>query len=463
MLIRHEAPPILRQTIGYSVPDRCRALEISTYPLDDPADERRIKYYGRNGAKTQGYVVAINRKGVTPNAGIRDPREPFAGSDTIQHVFSLSEKPGAAQAHLIGAVTGPYVAGENDWHGMFLVTREEKHVPTFGALHAEEMTQLHSLIERTLRFMKGQNPDATRFVGFSFSPLENLRRMDIAFPDGVQEALFPRSPVQNLATIHAHAVMMDARHIKPHPVSDKPFDQRMVQEPHLERLLDIFTRLVFDSVQREFPDIDFGYAQHTDADERFPKGGFITISSQALSSPRMGEFMRRLHQQYEDVYWRIADTVADKRQLMSGRVTMRSPEEAQARITALLQGDEFRDLPEATKRFLRLLRRLKNPDNIFTPQMPMQERAARVEEMVLLGPSYNVLYYQPNTTQVTIAIVPRWLSGASPLETAGVFKDQQSVDQAAFEPSFSAHKTRGRRLVEYLTHAGNTRRSRKIF
>ncbi len=49
-----------------------------------------------------------------------------------------------------------------------------------------------------------------------------------------------------------------------------------------------------------------------------------------------------------------------------------------------------------------------------------------------------------------IAIEPRWVSGASPLETVGVYKDQYLMDSEAFQSIMQTHYGTATQFAHYL-------------
>ncbi len=437
-MIEFSPKPATMHTLSSQISSaqRCRALERDSYPLD-PGMEDLAELVGSSRGP-QIYVATINRGGLTADSSFRDPRKPFAETGTDIGEIPLSTNPGHASARLIGAVTGPYLPPENSWHGMLLVTREEKPIPTPASLHAEELTNIHRMVAQHL--LGPNKPNRFRFVGFSISPFENKRTINLATPDGIRPVLFPRSPVQNLATLHLHLGEGDYKTLQQAPTDpNKRFDRRMLNEPKLDALLEILRETVILEVAREFPDLPISYSEHTQDDMAFPKGAFITLPKHYLTSSRFAEFVKRFDQQFQDVYWKIADVFADKNLLMDGVVKVRPPEEIEIKLSELLSSDQFSMLPKQAQKLLRLVARLKDPKQMINENMEPMEIAKIIENFILLGPAYNAVYYMNSQTTFTFAITPRWLSGASPIETIGILKDHTVVTEEEFLPAMRAH------------------------
>jgi hypothetical protein len=446
--------------IRYSIVPRARHLEVSSNSLT-PADEALLDSMIAQGAPSQTYVVRINRTGVTPDAPFRDPRTTFENQRTLFHSLDLSSQQDAAQVHLIGAVTGPYAGqpGKGDeWHGMFLVTRGERPVPTFGELHANELHTLHILMGKTLDFMqRDQLPSGNinGFIGFSFSPLETRRQMSIDLPEveGRGSILFPRSPVQNIGSVHAHIVKMNSKYLQDSPDSSpEKFDRRMTREPKLDSLVDIFRKLVYEPTLTGGSTVPVEYIEHAEDDTLFPKGILMVFPRDQLHDPEFSSFMGRLHDNAQSAYNRIADIFLDVKLTSSGIVAMRAPQAVRERLDDFMQESDIVALSERAKRFITMLSKLKKPDAMLPPTMSMGERSKEAENLVLLGLAYNLVYYYPTREPgiLVVGLEPRWISGASPIETFGIFKDHLSVDKASAEALMEDHRQAGQEWVEHL-------------
>jgi hypothetical protein len=441
----------LRSDRSYSHTPRARALENHTYPASTEESAEIWQYLQENGAATARYVAGINRTGAFPNASIRDPREPFRESETILGTEKLSHFPFSADMHIIGGVTGPYVAGEGDWHGMLLITRGKKPVPTFSQLTSSEMHKLHRNIAETLTFLEGEMPQNTNVIGFSFSPLEHKRTVDIDHPTlGRRTILHPRSPVQNLASIHGHIISMNEINLHPNPTSSPDrFNPRLTREPFLPQLVELVRELVINPTAKEFPNLPMQSFEHKGYAPMYPKGIFISVSKKDFTRHETAEFIKKVHQKYESVYWQIANCVVDITQMKQGKIAMRPAQQARMRLTALLETPQFALLSKNAKRFVRMFAEMQEPNDLISPSMHPEDRAKIMEKFVLLGPAYNQLYYNQGD-RVVIGWHPRWITGASPCETIGVHKDQLPTSTDAFEPIMAAHKEVGRRLLDRI-------------
>lgn len=443
-----------KEGVLYSVVPRNREMERKAGAT---AFEPVFDYLLEGGAVTQFYVVRINRTGFSPDSPHRDPRAMFLSQNAILETQPLAQQLNAARLDIIGMVTGPYVGQEyksDEWHGLFLVSRGSETVPTFGELTDDEMSGLHDRIKHALDFMRLKESERG-FVGFSFSPFESRRRAVMRIPDveGNVEVLFPRSPVQNLSTIHGHIVMTDLKYTRSTPKSPvEKFDKRMAHEPKLDRLIEIFRELVYKDVREEFPDVSVRYAEHAEADANYPKGMFLIINDEELNNPRFAAMIRRLHERASEVYARIADVFVEENKMQDGIITYRSQGEIHTRMEELFSDSKFAALSDQAKRFIRLFGRLQEPNKLIDPEMSVADMARLVEKFVLLGMSYNIVYYNApeKADQVVVAVVPRWLSGASPLETVGVYKDQYSMDSQGFATIMQTHLGTATQFIHYM-------------
>lgn len=439
-------PSFQNNGIRYSIVPRARALEQRSSPVSNPRDGEVLARMKKD-APTSYYVVLINRDGVTPEAPYRNPRTAFIDQGTIIETLPLRQSEGAAVVDVIGAVTGPYAAGLSDhdeWHGLLLVSREGKQVPTFGELDREEMTHFHGVIADILNSMSTYE-GKKGFVGFSFSPLEGERQALIRDEETGEETsiLLPRSPVQNIRSIHAHAVLLNENELhSTQQTEGKKFDMNMTHEPHLPELTEFFREAVFAPVAAKYQDLGIQYCENLEHDQVFPKGSFILMDKGKLRDPAAAGLIQDLHYRATELYSRIADTVVDFSLMKKGLVRMRGRAESQRRLSDLFTSDEtLNSLSTKTKMFFRMFARMKDPNVMLSPDMPLNDRSRISESLVLLGLAYNIVYYYPEAypNKVAIAIEPRWISGASPIETLGIFKDQYQMDTEKFGQITIAH------------------------
>lgn len=402
-------------------------------------------------ARTAYYVILANRQGITPDASFRMPRELFIQQQAINYTILLSDERGA-KLDIVGKTTGPYAAGENEYHGLLLVTSKQGGpLPTYGNITLEEHRNLHAVYKKILSFFEVSFPNNRSYIGLSFSPLENRRRTIVYDPiSGLnQEILFPRSPVQNLATIHAHLVSVSDRELHNNPRSDKQFDRRMLREPMLPYMTNLFEELIYNRVIDQFPDVKHMLYKASARDQYYPKGALLEVSRDVFSSDRFADLLHALHQEAERVYMHLADQIVVASDLFDGKVSLRQDRKERVRLYI----EQF--LPGAsssTKKFVSWLADRPDPEQMVFPAMDFAQHAKVAESFILLGLAYNIVYYIPNNKpeSIVVAIHPRFISGASPTETMGIFKDQQTVSTAEFQPIYERSRRVTDKLVQWV-------------
>lgn len=443
--------PFRNDGVRFSYVPRDRGMERQNAPIEN--GQQYFDAMEREGANTAYYVILTNRSGTSPDSSYREIRGVFRNQGSIVSSIPLDGEDGAI-FDLMGFTTAPYAAGEGETHFLCFVTRNGS-VPTFGELSPEEMMNLHKIIGHSLDYLEHMSPlESKSYIGFSFSPLESRRVAMVSDPTtGKEETiLFPRSPVQNIATIHGHLVTLKPDHLHPEPNSKKLFDERMMREPKLEALTDIFRTAVFEPVMEQFTDISVAYAEHTGDDNAFPKGSFLMVDREEIKNPRFGQLIHALHQQAERVYYCIADSIVHAENLYKGEVILRSPGEIRSNLDQLFSTYPFENLPSQAQSFLKLFTKMKDPNVMAPPHVSFGEREKIAESFVILGLAYNMVYYYPDShpDKAVVAIEPRWMSGASPTETMGIFKDQNRVSTEEFAPIHKRNMDAAKGLGAYL-------------
>ncbi|MCX8009435.1 MAG: hypothetical protein N3A54_07140, partial [Patescibacteria group bacterium] len=106
-----------RQGRQYSHVPRDRGTEAGNRSL---STEERFQEELSQQARTAYYVVLANRLGISPESPQRAIRDIFVRQEAIVGTIPLSHD--GAILDVVGRTTGPYAAGEDEYHGLLLVT-----------------------------------------------------------------------------------------------------------------------------------------------------------------------------------------------------------------------------------------------------------------------------------------------------------------------------------------------------
>ncbi|MCX8009146.1 MAG: hypothetical protein N3A54_05625, partial [Patescibacteria group bacterium] len=315
-----------------------------------------------------------------------------------------------------------------------------------------EYSKLHHVFLETLNFLQQSFPSNKSYIGLSFSPWESRRVARVYDPITEQfvEILFPRSPVQNLATIHAHVVSANPqRWSKDARLPSHRHQKRMLREPFLPHLSALFLQTVYGEVSARHPDIEQDVYTAANRDPDFPKGILFAVKKDVFKSSQYAAFMYDLHNRAQHVYNHLADSIVVLEDLQRGIITYR--EDRQRKIEDFIKAYSLQNNSDIIC-FLRWLANRPHPDEMVEPSTDFAARAEIAESFILLGLAYNLVFYIPEGFPDTIAtgIHPRIISGASPTETMGIIKQQYTIPTDEFQPIYDRTVRNTESLLNYL-------------
>lgn len=324
--------------------------------------------------------------------------------------------------------TSAYVEGPNSMHAMLVSTTRngrgrEKSIPSFIDYSAEQGQAHFGLIADTAKAMTARY-GTNWYIGTSISPDEWMRQA-----------------VQSIKTIHTHIVGMDGEVLIPFKeISPKERAERRktLADSGTSLGIALMRELVFTPDLWEDPAVA-GLVSEKDIhiDAMYPKGfAFALPNAEAIGDPRFFTLTRNTDERIRAEYKELAEVFTEKgaRDPLKRRVLL-SPEERQMRLKGY---SRRKNLHIGT--YLRLqaiaplFRSAIEEIGLAGDNVDQQIYKANTR-LFLNGRAYNhmILPEENGSGRIIVSIVPRSLSGGSPLDAMGIYKDQYLADNSTVE------------------------------
>lgn len=337
---------------------------------------------------------------------------------------------------IITIPTSPYVKDPNSTHLMLVSVmntgKNGEQVPTFFSF-PKEQGQVHFSILAKIAKSLQEKYGSNWFIGTSISPEENNRQA-----------------VQSVKTIHTHCVGLTNEEMENFTLLRDNFNlkRKKGQEPkgrkemrEAKRMLsDSFAQLGIDLLQdlvlsQAFWDKNsalsaFVEEKNPQLNLEYPKSYSLKLQGglEAFSDPRLFTLTSAIDHRIKITYDQILDLLVEKKERdLFNRYFPRPEEERTKRILAFAKTHEIKT--GTLEKLKRLSRILLPATNLIARGINNQQQIYLANTRLFLkGPAYNhLLYPAGNGPQLILSIIPRFLSGGSPLDAMGIYKNQYFV------------------------------------
>ncbi len=327
-----------------------------------------------------------------------------------------------------------YVETPGSVHLMLIAVGKDKHgaekpIPAFADIpntQGEEHFRLLADIASTLPARYGQK----WFIGTSVNPDE-----------------WKRQAVQSVKTIHTHIVGMNGETFI--PFSEVGKDERAERR---RALADSATALGSALLREVVFTADFwrmnqtGIVSEIDVrpNTQYPKGYIFALPAiEAIGDPRFAALTKAIDDRMRSEYKIVAGlfSIEGSKDIL-GRPILKPPEERATKIYAYAakKGLSF----TTYQRLMRLSSRLvSSMEEVAQAGDDIDAQTYRANTRLFLkGRAYNHMIFpdQDGSGKIFVAIVPRGLSGGSPLDAMGIYKEQYLVDRPAVQKVIQQNK-----------------------
>lgn len=321
-----------------------------------------------------------------------------------------------------------YVEGPESMHTMLVAVNtnrkgKEKSIPSFRDFKDAQGQAHFALLAKTAGAMT-ERYGTQWFMGTSINPDE-----------------WSRQAVQSVKTIHTHIIGMKREHLIPFSElspQERAERRKTLADSGTSLGIALLHDLVFTPDFWNDPEIaGLVVDENVLLDMPYPKGyTFALPGSEAIGDPRFFALTKKIDERMRSEYRDLADVFTEK--------GIRDP----------LKRPVLRP-PEERTRKLNIYSRRKNiPFNTYQRLASLSSNLrSAVEEVGLAGDDVNKQIYRANTRlflkgraynhmifpdhdgsgRILVSIVPRSLSGGSPLDAMGIFKDQYLADPSVVE------------------------------
>lgn len=338
-----------------------------------------------------------------------------------------------------------YVNGHDSIHLMLVAmnnaqTAEEQRIPTFSDFTQEQGQQHFKILGRLAEEFTKRYGNSWS-IGASISPDE-----------------WHRQAVQSIKTIHTHIIGAGKELLQSvEPLSQRPAEEakekkRMLADSLSPLSISLLREAVFtenfwedDTIEGIAADEDFRPGQ------TYPQGYTVLLNggTEVLSNPRTSVLIQKIDTSIDEVYSYLRDAFATEEPLdILDRPTLRDAVTRKTNINAFANNHNLSSLTTV---------RLHRLSHIIQPAREILSRATTEERrtylantrLFLKGYAYNlVIFPTQEDGRLALSIVPRVLSGGSPLDAMGIYKEQYVADEKYINESMAIQRTTATEIVE---------------
>ena len=262
-----------------------------------------------------------------------------------------------------------------------------------------------------------------------------------------------RQAVQSVKTIHTHIVGMKGEEFisfAEMPIAERAEKRRALVDSATDLSTALLRETVFTQGFWERDEASVVSEKDVRLHTQYPKGYVFAIPSiESIGDPRFAALTKTIDELLRTEYKNLLRVYTDGTKDPLGRPVLRSPDE---RANNIYTYARQKGLSVPTYRRLMRL---------------SEHVVSAVEEVSLAGDDVNAQIYRANTRlflkgrayqhmifpaqdgseRILVAIVPRALSGGSPLDAMGIYKDQYLAPKTDVEKVIERHKAVAREVV----------------